>query len=183
MTNHVHLLVTPERRGAVGAMMQSVGRKYVRTVNDIHGRTGTLWEGRYKASVVESERYLLACHRYIELNPVRAGMVRNPGEYAWSSHAYYASGISMDFLTPHPIYLGLGATLPERQRVFRALFISQMDESLLAHIRASVNSGAALGSRSFMEDVAARLRLPIREFKRGKKDSDPFTPAGGSRLL
>ena len=93
MTNHVHLLVTQERRDGVSAMMQSLGRRYVRYINDRHRRTGTLWEGRYKAALVDSERYLLACYRYIELNPVRAGMVELPGRYPWSSYRYNALGM------------------------------------------------------------------------------------------
>jgi putative transposase len=88
MTNHVHLLVTPSERGALGALMQDLGRSYVRVINAIHGRTGTLWEGRFKSSVVDTERYFFTCQRYIELNPVRAQLVRHPMEYEWSSHSH-----------------------------------------------------------------------------------------------
>ena len=119
LTNHVHLLVTPDARGAVGQMMQRVGRRYVRALNDAMGRTGTLWEGRYKASLVDSERCLFACHRYIELNPVRAGMVALPGDYPWSSYAYYAEGRGDPLLTPHAAFAVLGHTLARRQAAHR----------------------------------------------------------------
>lgn len=92
MTNHVHLLVTPSEAGAVGAMLQDVGRRYVRVINTLHNRTGTLWEGRFKSSLVDTETYLLSCHRYIELNPVRAGIVTHPAAYPWSSYQHYAAG-------------------------------------------------------------------------------------------
>lgn len=178
MTNHVHLLITPSEAGAASAMMQDVGRRYVRTINQAHGRTGTLWEGRYRSSLVESERYFLACHRYIELNPVRAGIVPRAEDYPWSSHRFYARGTPNAVVTAHPIYANLGSDAAERQRVFRALFVSVMEPALLDHIRAAVNSGAALGARSFMESVAAQLCQPVRELRRGKRsDSDPLMPS------
>src|SRR5438309_11554639 len=101
MPNHVHLLVTPTEPGAVAAMMQDLGRRYVRLFNDIHARTGTLWEGRYKAAMIDTERYFLICQRYIELNPVRAGMVTAPADYPWSSHRHYAYGTNNALVTPH----------------------------------------------------------------------------------
>ena len=105
MSNHVHLLTTPTERGAVAAMLQDLGRGYVRIINTIHGRTGTLWEGRYRSSLVDSERYLLICHRYIELNPVRAGMVSDPMEYSWSSHAHYTGTRPSKLITEHAVFL------------------------------------------------------------------------------
>jgi len=106
MTNHVHLLVTPRAEQAIGNLMQSVGRRYVRYINHVYRRTGTLWEGRYKASLIDSERYLLACYRYIELNPVRAAMVASPAQYRWSSYRCNAVGKTDTLITPHVQYLG-----------------------------------------------------------------------------
>jgi putative transposase len=183
MNNHVHILATPRETGAASAMMQDLGRQYVRTVNKAHARTGTLWEGRYRSSLVDSERYLLACHRYIELNPVRAGIVGHPRDYAWSSHTYYAHGGANEFITPHSLYLGLAATAEDRQRTFRALFVCEMESGLLTHIRAAVNTGAALGSRMFMERVAAQLRQPVRELRPGKTCFDPFRISEPMALL
>ncbi len=110
MTNHFHLLLTPMQAGCVGRTMQSLGRRYVRYVNDRYRRTGTLWEGRFKSSLIDTDSYLLQCHRYIELNPVRAGTVEDPGHYAWSSHGHNAFGRHNPLLHSHPLYLALGST-------------------------------------------------------------------------
>lgn len=115
MTNHVHLLVTPTSEGGVSKMMQSLGRHYVRYFNDTYRRTGTLWEGRFKSCVVDAENYLLICQRYIELNPVRAGMVESPEDYAWSSYSSNGLGRAAKLWTPHDAYLCLG-TSPKKER-------------------------------------------------------------------
>lgn len=146
MSNHVHLLVTPREKGAVAATLQDLGRRYVRVINTIHERTGTLWEGRYKSSLVCDERHMLICHRYIELNPVRAGIVDDPGSYPWSSYAHYALGRHDHLITEHPTYLGLGATLAERRDAFRFMFRGEIDESSLRNIRDATNAGVALGA-------------------------------------
>ena len=108
MTNHVHLLITPHHIGAIGKLMQMLGRYYVQCFNHQYQRTGTLWEGRYKATLLDSDQYLLVCSRYIELNPVRANMVSHPSDYPWSSYAFNALGKENALLTPHPLYLALG---------------------------------------------------------------------------
>ena len=146
MSNHVHLLVTPDENGAVAATLQDLGRRYVRVMNTIHERTGTLWEGRYKSSLVGDERYMLVCHRYIELNPVRAGIVDEPSSYPWSSHAHYALGRRDHLVTEHPTYLALGATVVERRDAFRSMFRTGIDESTLRNIRDATNAGVALGT-------------------------------------
>ena len=115
MTNHVHLLVTPILAGSVSAMMQDVGRRYVRVINTLHGRTGSLWEGRFKSSLIDSERYLLTCHRYIELNPVRAGIATEPGAYLWSRHAHYAGVRRNALLTDYPQFRALGTSDEDRR--------------------------------------------------------------------
>lgn len=119
MTNHVHLLATPREFGDLGRMMQALGRRYVRYVNDRHRRTGTLWQGRFKACVVDSDRYLLACQRYIELNPVRAAMVVDPGDYPWSSYRHHAIGVHDALLRPHAIYEALGSGPAARREAYR----------------------------------------------------------------
>ncbi len=155
MTNHVHLLVTPEAPGAVGKMMQRVGRRYVRALNDAMGRTGTLWEGRYKASLVDSERYLVACHRYIELNPVRARMVTLPGDYPWSSYGYYAEGRGDPLLTPHDAFEALGQTQARRQAAHRRLVAEGVPRDELESIRLYTARQRAWGSRAFQAQVEA----------------------------
>lgn len=120
MTNHVHLLVTPERSESIGRSLQSVGRRYVQYFNYCYGRTGTLWEGRYRSTVIEAEDYLLACSRYIELNPVRAGMVRSPAHYRWSSYRANAQGRADPLLSLHPVYKRLGRTRADRVEAYRS---------------------------------------------------------------
>jgi putative transposase len=181
MANHVHLLVTPSAAGAVGAMLQDIGRRYVRVINTIHGRSGSLWEGRFKSSLIDSEGYLLTCHRYIELNPVRAGLADHPAAYPWSSHAYYA-GMRVDtLLTDYAQYLALGESGAERRAVFRSLFSEPMEPRVLEEIRMAINTDSAFGSEKFMEHSEAKLGRSVRPPKRGRpaklsqeKCSDPF---------
>jgi putative transposase len=146
MGNHVHLMVTPGKAGAVAAMLQDLGRKYVRVINTIHGRSGTLWEGRYKSSLISDERYLLTCHRYIELNPVRAGIVKDPASYPWSSHAHYVLGHPDRLITEHPAYLALGISAEARRQAFQSLLRDGLEESTLRSIREATNAGCALGT-------------------------------------
>lgn len=155
MTNHVHLLVTPGETGAVGRMMQRVGRRYVRGLNDAIGRTGTLWEGRYKASLVDNDRYLLACHRYIELNPVRARMVASPGDYPWSSYACHAEGRGDPLVTPHDAFMALGTSDARRREAYRWLVAEGTPREELESIRLYTARQRALGGRSFQMRVAS----------------------------
>ena len=168
MTNHVHLLVTPHQPHAVSKMMQSLGRRYVRYFNREHQRSGTLWEGRYKAALVQSETYLLACQRYIELNPVRANMVVDPAEYSWSSYQAHALGKTINVHTPHKEYLKLGANPTERQSDYRALFKTHVEAELLTDIRDAVNKGMALGCDRFKDEVEALLGRRFRPTKMGR---------------
>jgi putative transposase len=168
MGNHIHLLVTPAQRGSVGAMLQELGRRYVRIINALHGRTGTLWEGRFKSSLIDSEAYLLTCHRYIEFNPVRAGLVAHPAAYRWSSHEHYAAGKLDGLITEHERFSGLGRDREERQAAFRELFENDIDPETLARIRDSVNAGCALGPPAFLEAVKARVGRPVGVPKRGR---------------
>jgi len=154
MTNHVHLLVSPQRSESVGKTMQSVGRRYVRYFNDRYGRTGTRWEGRYRATVLDSEGYLLSCYRYIELNPVRAGMVAHPRDYRWSSYRSHAEGESDPMITDHDLFRRLGRSALARQAAYRALFKSHLGEATLTAIRDATNKGWALGDERFRERIA-----------------------------
>jgi putative transposase len=168
MTNHVHLLVTPESGDGIGKLMQSVGRTYVQYVNQVYHRTGTLWEGRYKASPVDSERYLLTCMRYIELNPVRAHMTKTPGDYPGSSHRANAFGQPDPVLTPHDGYIALGPTDRIRQQAYRELFRHTMNNDLLHDIRETTNQCRVLGNDRFREQIEAALQIKATPRKRGR---------------
>ena len=170
MSNHVHLLVTPSAAGAVAAMMQDLGRRYVRLFNKIHDRSGTLWEGRYRSCLIDAEAYLLTCHRYIELNPVRAGSVRHPAQYPWSSCAHYALGSRDTLITRHAMFDQLAGAMGG----FMAWYQDDMDPKVLDRIRATVNQGWALGTDAFLERVQAILGRSARPPKRGR----PFKSGG-----
>lgn len=153
MTNHVHLLVSPQNKDGVPDMMQALGRRYVQRFNYMHKRTGTLWEGRYKSTLVDSERYLLAVYRYIELNPVRAKMVVHAKDYKWSSYRFNAMGKPTKLISPHSEYLGLGLAEEQRRLAYRQLFKNEMSSQFLSDIRTSTNKGWVLGSESFQKHV------------------------------
>ena len=122
MSNHVHLVATPTKAPALALVMQAVGRRYVRHFNRRHDRTGTLWEGRYRASIIQQDRYLLACQRYVEMNPVRARLVERPEAYVWSSHRHHLGLVHDPLVSPHNVYWGLGNTPFDREVAYRKLF-------------------------------------------------------------
>ena len=171
MTNHVHLLVTPNELGAVSKMMQTIGRRYVGCFNARYRRTGTLWEGRFKAALVDSDRYLLTCYRYIELNPVRAGMVADPRHYRWSSHNSNAHGADEARITPHPCYLALGNSPLERQARYRALFEHLASHEDTEAVRAHTQQQRALGSERFRAQVEALTQRAATVRPRGRPPS------------
>jgi putative transposase len=168
-------------------MLQDIGRKYVRTMNTIHGRTGTLWEGRFKSSLIDSDSYLLTCQHYIELNPVRAGLVRHPGEYAWSSYSHYALGRLDRLLSPHSIYNGLGSADAERQAAYRSSMPQIIDHKALEMIRIAANSSCALGSPTFLLETTAKLGRKVAPPPRGRPPKDrtgtPAAPVVSGKLL
>jgi putative transposase len=168
MTNHVHLLMTPVASGRVARVMQALGRRYVRYINDRYRRTGTLWEGRYKACLVDHETYLLRCYRYIELNPVRARMVADAGEYRWSSFASNALGLSNPLVRPHPSYLALGASMLERCQAYRALVMQGVADEDLDSIRLYLQRQHAFGSDRFRAAIEAQLRRRAGPAKIGR---------------
>ena len=148
--------------------MQALGRRYVRYVNTIHGRTGTLWEGRYRAAPIDSEAHFLACCRYIELNPVRARMVGHPGDYRWSSYRAHAHGAGDALVSDHDLYLRLGANQAARQAAYRALFRAALDDEFVSAIRAATNGGWALGNTRFQRQVADALGRRVTPLPRGR---------------
>jgi len=168
MTNHVHLLMTPNLEEGIAKVMQSVGRKYVRYINGTYSRSGTLWEGRYKASIVHSEAYLLTCYRYIELNPVRAGMVDSPADYRWSSFRYNAYGETNPLISAHAEYQKLGVADSERQRAYRELFRHTIDNDRLHEIRESLQQCRVLGNDHFRLEIEAALGINAAPQKRGR---------------
>jgi len=168
MTNHVHLLVTPFGDNSISHMMQDLGRKYVRYINHSYQRSGTLWEGRFKSSLVDSEAYLYICMRYIEMNPVRAGMVEHPGEYRWSSYQYNAQGNPDALLSPHPLYARLGKTDAEQRHAYRELFRHHLDYSTLHDIREALNQELVLGRDDFKTKIEAMTKRQTRPGKSGR---------------
>ena len=172
MTNHVHLLVSAGVVGAVSRMMQALGRRYVRTFNTRYARTGTLWEGRYKSCLVDTDRYLLACLRYIELNPVRAAMVAQPWEYRWSSvHGHLEEGTDVR-LSLHPAYLALGRDACERGIAYRHLLMEALSDDVLADIRSHMQQERALGSPTFRSMVEKALNRPVELRPQGRPRRD-----------
>lgn len=151
MSNHVHLLVTPAETGAASRMMQQLGRRYVGYFNSVQGRTGTLWEGRFRSCLVDSDDYFLRCQRYIELNPVRAGMVGTPGAYRWSSYLHHSSGLIDPVVTSHAQYLALGRDAKARQSRYVALAADGLTERQLATLRECTLQGRAWGDRAFQQ--------------------------------
>ena len=138
-------------------MMKNLGQRYVQYVNRTYQRTGTLWEGRFRSCLAQSEDYVLACHRYIELNPVRAGMVSTPQDYHWPSYRANRLGKANALLTPHDQYQRLGQADAERSEAYRALFRAPADETLTEEIRAATNANLALGSPKFQAQIAQVL--------------------------
>jgi putative transposase len=168
MTNHVHLLATPRAAAAASRMMQDVGRRYVQIINRSHARTGTLWEGRFKSSLVDTERYFFTCHRYIELNPVRAGIAGTPGAYPWSSHRYYIGMQPDKLVVPHALFLRLAPDTAERSAAFRRMFQDPVSATDLERIRTALNTGAALGSEKFLDDMGRTFGRLVRPPSRGR---------------
>lgn len=157
MTNHVHLLLTSPRTGAVPTLMQSLGRRYVRYINDRYHRTGTLWEGRYKSCPVQDQIYLLRCYRYIERNPVRAGMVADPADHPWSSHRSNALGQADALLQPHPCYLALATSPTARLLAYRHFVLDTVGTDETAAIGLTLQRQHALGNSHFRQAIEHQL--------------------------
>lgn len=168
MTNHAHLLATPRHEDSIAKTMQSVGRRYVQYFNHTYQRTGTLWEGRYKATLIDSEAYLLTCYRYIELNPVRACMVSHPREYPWSSYRCHADGEADALVTDHALYRALGEPAEARQAAYRALFNSCLNEADVIAIREATNKAWVLGGERFKKEISAVAERRVQPLPKGR---------------
>ena len=168
MTNHVHFLMTPHEEDGISKVLQSVGRRYVQYFNHIYQRTGTLWEGRYRATLIESEQYLLTCYRYIELNPVRAAMVSDPGDYPWSSYRHHVLGEPDSLVKDHSLYLALGQSVEERRLAYAELFKSELEPEALAAIRDATNKAWVLGSERFKAEIGILSKRRIQPLPKGR---------------
>ena len=168
MTNHVHLLVTPETGDSLPATMQSLGRRYVRYVNAAYGRTGTLWEGRYRACPIDSDNYFFSTCAYIELNPVRARMVKHPRAYRWSSYRAHAEGRSDPLLVDHEVFARLGRTRETRRVAWRELFKQPLEKDFIEALRAATNGGWAMGNDKFKREIAKALKRRVAPLPRGR---------------
>lgn len=173
MGNHFHLLATPQTGDGLPLMMQAVGRSYVRYFNRRHQRTGTLWEGRYRSTIVQSERYLLACMAYIDLNPVRAAMVAQAGEYPWSSAAHHLGRSHDALLTPHALYWQLGNTPFAREAAYGALLQAGLSAQQQEGLRSAVQSGWALGEEEFVAALQERTERRVRKGRPGRPVRPP----------
>ena len=168
MTNHIHILATADSDSGISVMMQKVGRFYVPYINHKYGQSGTLWDGRFKSSLVDSDFYVLACMRYIEMNPVRAGMVESPQEYKWSSYLCNAADGHDRLVTAAPSYLGLALSKKKRQLAYVGLFSEHLDEKVLKDIRNCAQTGTPLGSSKFVEQIENKLGKKVGYNLRGR---------------
>jgi putative transposase len=176
MSNHVHLLITPATAEGCTGLMKNLGQRYAQYFNRAHERTGALWEGRYHSCIVESPRYVLACYRYIELNPVRAGIVEHPHAYPWSSHAANAGFRADRMLTPHVELLALSEDPLRRRESYRGLFEEACESAVIGEIRSATLGGYPLGSDGFKAALASTARRKLDRGRRGRRKklgSDP----------
>jgi putative transposase len=168
MTNHVHLLLTPNVNDSAASLMKQLGQRYAQFINRTYHRSGTLWEGRFRSCLVQNARYTLACYRYIEMNPVRAGIVSHPAEYRWSSYRVNGQGVQRGWLVPHPEYLALGRKVEARIACYRNLFSQDIDPALVAEIRTATNGNYALGNDRFKTEIERMLERRVRPGKAGR---------------
>jgi len=162
MSNHVHILATPHLSDGISRMMQGIGRRYVLYFNKRYRRSGTLWEGRFRSCLIDSEQYLLRCYHYIEMNPVRAGIIGAPEDYPWSSYKCNALGKQSRLIVPHAQYQSLGKTPQERAMCYRNLCRELLTQQQVQDIRKTVNSGMALGSERFKDEMEMLLKRRVR---------------------
>jgi putative transposase len=172
MTNHVHLLVTPRTASAASELMRRLNIRFVRRMNDRLTRRGPGFESRFWSSVIESSGYFLRCQRYVEMNPVRAGLVAKPDQYSWSSHASNAYGVESALVTPHPEYIALGRTEHARRAAYRALFIEAVPASEFEAIRTATRANLVYGSSDFIAHLSAQLGRPLERRSPGRKKRD-----------
>ena len=174
MTNHLHLLLTPQKEQGLPKMMQAVGRSYVQIFNKVHGRTGTLWEGRYRSTLIQTERYLLACMAYIDLNPVRATMVAQPEDYVWSSYGHYAGRRHDRLITPHALYWGLGNTPFAREVAYAEMVHAGIQADQQRALTDATLSGWALGDAKFIAGLKAQTPRRLSKDRAGRPPLKPL---------
>lgn len=168
MPNHVHLLVSPADAAGLGKMMQWIGRYYVPYFNHKYQRVGTLWQGRYRTSVIDSERYFMTCSRYIECNPVRAGLVGDPAHYPWSSYTHHIGVAADPYITEHPLYWSLGNTPFEREAAYKALVEQALTREEVQALQDAAYTGWALGSEQFKASLERQVQRRVQPGKRGR---------------
>ena len=168
MTNHVHLLLTPGKSDSAGSLMKRLGQRYVQYINRTYKRSGTLWEGRFRSCIIQQQQYLFSCQRYIEMNPVRAGIVKHPGEYRWSSYQVNGQGNKSSLIRPHSLYRKLGRTNAERQMAYRELFRYELESEEIDKIRKATNGNFALGNDWFTKKISEMLKRRVTPGKPGR---------------
>jgi putative transposase len=168
MTNHVHLLLTPVKKDSASMLMKHLGQRYVQYINRTYKRSGTLWEGRFRSCLTQDEKYVLACYRYIELNPVRANMVSHPRSYPWSSYRVNAEGVQSDLIRPNEQYLRLGNTSGLRREAYSGLFDAHIDTAVIDEIRSSTNGNYVLGNNQFKDEISAVLKRRVVPARAGR---------------
>ncbi len=172
MTNHVHILLTPHEEDSASLLMKHLGQRYVQYVNRTYQRSGTLWEGRFRSCLTQNEAYVLACYRYIELNPVRAGMVKHPRDYPWSSYRFNAEGRANDILTPYDQYARQAVNDQDRKKAYRGLFKVHVNVGIDDQIRSATNGNFVLGNKRFQEQIANSLGRRVTKGKAGRPKRD-----------
>ena len=172
ITNHVHLLVSPSRADGITRLMQSLGRRYAQYVNRFYKRSGSVWEGRFKASAIHAEEYLLTCYRYIELNPVTAGMVNDPADYRWTSYRWHALGESNALITDHELHEGMAREAGDRQAAYRALFRAHLDDEAVDDISKALNGGQPLGNERVRAQVEVALGKRLAPKQCGRRRAE-----------
>lgn len=183
MTNHIHLLLTSASLDGCARLMKHLGQLHTQYVNRTYGRSGTLWEGRFRSCLVQSEEYVLACYRYIELNPVRAGISPHPRQYTWSSYRANAEGLRNTLVTPHGEYRRLGNVDTQRRRAYQELFDSTLESERIDEIRAATNGNFALGSEPFRREVSAALGRRAERGRPGRPSQSSAESAAQLELL
>ncbi|MEI7975459.1 MAG: transposase [Betaproteobacteria bacterium] len=176
LDNHFHMLLTPPSDEAMSLMMQSVGRTYVRYFNKRHNRSGTLWEGRYKSSLIDSEAYLLTCMAYIDLNPVRAGVAESADAFSWSSHKHLIGQKIDKLVTPHALYWGLGNTPFAREAAYAGFVANGLSASIQKDLTESALKGRVIGRSEFLKSLEKTTRHQILPQKAGRPFKKPPKP-------
>lgn len=168
MENHVHLLITPETDASLGSLMKHLGQRYVQYVNRKYHRSGTLWEGRFRSGIIQEGRYLIACYRYIESNPVRSGLRQRPDEYPWSSFSTNALGNKQQLITPHPSYVALAHDDASRAAAYRRLFKHALEPNVIQEIQSATSGNYAFGNNRFKKEIAVAIGQPVCPGKPGR---------------